>query len=68
MLINKEDLIIRWLNLILYINLEYIHTITLQTKNKNRKYLNWKIWTSDFSSGPVDFSVTGPDGPVATNS
>ena len=31
-------------------------------------YLNLKIRTSDFSSGPVDFSVTGPDGPVATNS
>ena len=27
-----------------------------------------RIWTGDFSSGPVDFSVTGPDGPVATNS
>ena len=32
------------------------------------KYLNLKIWTSDFSSGPVNFSVTGPDGPVTTNS
>ena len=43
----------------------HIHSITLQKKSK---YLNLKIWTSDFSSGPVDFSVTGPDGPVATNS
>ena len=33
----------------------HIHTITLQKKNKNSKYLNLKIWTSDFS-------VTGPDG------
>ena len=30
------------------------------------KDLNFKIQTSDFLSGPVDFS--GPDGPVATNS
>ena len=35
---------------------------------KNNKYLNLKIQTSDFSSRPVDFSVTSPDEPVATNS
>ena len=43
----------------------HIHTIIIQKKSK---YLNFKIRTSDFSSRPVDFSVTGPDGPVATNS
>ena len=46
----------------------HIYTITLQKKNKNSKYLNLKIRTSDFLSGPVDFSVTGPGGPEATNS
>ena len=30
------------------------------------KYLNLKIRTSDFSSGPVNSFVTGPVGPVAT--
>ena len=40
--------------------------ITLQTNMG--KYLNLKIRTSDFSSGPVNFFVTGPDQPVATNS
>ena len=46
----------------------HIQTNTLEKKNKTSKYLNLKFWTSDFSSGPVDFSVTGPDGPVSTNS
>ena len=42
--------------------------VETETNNKNNNYLNLKIQTGDFSSGPVDFSVTGPDGPVATNS
>ena len=50
--LNKEGLIIR------------------RTKftDKCGQILKLKIWTSDFSSGPVDFSVPGPDGPVAINS
>ena len=32
--------------------------MTLLTNTKNRKYLNLKIQTSDFSSWLVDFSVT----------
>ena len=55
---NKEGLIIRRLNLIIYILPFNIHTITIQTNMD--KYLHLKIWTSDFSSGPVNFFCHQP--------
>ena len=46
----------------------YLKGICPKSSTKNWKYLNLKIQTSDFSSGPVGFLVTGPNGPVARNS